>query len=750
MTSRSWCYGLLGVLLALAAAVPAGAQPAPGQVEGVVVDPFGDPLPGVNVVLQGTLRGAATDAEGRFTIPRVPPGTYTLVVSALGYDRVEATITVAASETVTRRFQLGEAPIEGEEVVVTASRRAEQALEAPLSVDIVRPEALAARNLTGLDQALRYVPGVQISDNQVSIRGSSGFAYNVGSRVLLLVDGMPLLGPDTEGIPFDALPLSEVARIEVVKGPGSALYGGGALGGVINLITRDAPETPETTAALYGGVYAPTRFAAWRAGWAGGDAYRPYGGLDLSHARRLSARVGGWVSLALQSDAGYLDASQSTWGRGAAKVSWRRRPTQRLDVLTSVLVRRRDNFLYWNGLDDPLSPGVLPVGAGVRGTNDVQTTQLSLLPGWSQTVSATLTYHVRLRLFAALIQPLDDDGTPRPVSAGTAGARYGGETQWTWQAGPDRFLTAGASADALLTASSFFQPEGAPRETYRQPEAAAFAQWEQPLGPLRATAGLRYDAYWLATDHVEGRWSPKLNLAWRVRPRTSLRASAGRGFRVPSIAERFTSNQSFLPIIANLDLRPELSTGVEAGVRHAGTLGPFGTFRLDAALFWTTYDRLVEAEFIASESAFQFVNLTDARTRGAEIQLDVDLPLGVEGHAAYTFVDADDLTAGEPLAFRAQHLVHLSSTLPLPRRLTAAIDYRYASRPERVQTDFARLVEDAETMVDTHVLDLRLMARRGPLRAILLLRNALNYHYVERPAILAPPRELVLRLEARF
>ena len=228
---------ILLLFLILTVAPAARAQTA--VVYGTVEDELGHPVPGAHVVLENTTVGAVAAMDGTYTIESVPPGPQTLVASAVGFRRTTRSVVAEPGARLGVDFVLEEILLESGEVVVTALRRPEVTALVPVSVSVVTNEDLQDRNVLALDDALRYTPGVQMAENQVNIRGSSGFSYNVGSRVLLLVDGVPMLGPETGGVPFDALPLPQVARIEVVKGPGSALYGSGALGGVINVITRD-------------------------------------------------------------------------------------------------------------------------------------------------------------------------------------------------------------------------------------------------------------------------------------------------------------------------------------------------------------------------------------------------------------------------------------------------------------------------------------------------------------------------------
>lgn len=747
MCRFSGFLSLLGALLSLASlllTVPARAQE--GAVAGVVRDEAGGPLPGVNVWIDETTLGAATDAEGRFRIDGVPAGPRRVLASAVGFRRGEHLATVPPGGEVALTFVLEELTVQSGEVVVTASRRAQLAGAAPLSISALAPVDLERRNVVSLDEALQYVPGVQLAGNQVSIRGSSGFSYNTGSRILLLVDGMPMLRPDMEGLAFDAVPTSQIERIEVLKGPGSALYGGGALGGVVHILTKDFPERAETDVRLFAGAYEPVRYRLWRAQWDAADTPRPLGGLSVAHARRVGERFGFWTSFSYRGDAGYLRLSRRQTFQLSTKLGWQRSPAWRFELLTGAVRRNSDSFLYWNGLRDALNPGALDFGdATATGSGDYLTHEMSLLPSATHVLSPSLFYRLKGRLFGVAVQPIRD-GSPAGVE--TWGMRYGGEVQLNWMPGPGRYLTAGVSGDANATLISFFADDRA----RSQPEGALFAQYEaSPWKPISITAGARLDAYRIRAGEVESSLSPKVSLAYAASDALALRASYGHGFRVPSVTERYVEDRSFFPVVANVDLRPELSTAYEVGARLL--VGPpllRGGLSLDVAAFWTDYERLVEPTFMPRERAFQFVNLTRARVRGVEASAGGSATEYLTFSASYTLLDARDLGLDRPLVFRSRHLLKAGAALHVLRHLEAGLDYRFASRPERVDSDFARFVPDAEITIAQHVVDARVAGQWERLRVALIVRNLFDYYYVERPALLAPPRHAMLQLNLRL
>src|SRR6266571_4378268 len=152
----------------------------------------------------------------------------------------------------------------------------------------------ASSTVATVDEAVNKAPGVLFLNGQVNIRGSSGFVEGLGSRVLLLVDGVPANQGDRGGIDWDMVPVDIVERVEVVKGAGSSLYGSAAFGGVINLITHDIPAGLHGRVRGTAGGYANPPSELWR--------FRDYtgglGGLDVTgsygaEAHRGSLTLGG-------------------------------------------------------------------------------------------------------------------------------------------------------------------------------------------------------------------------------------------------------------------------------------------------------------------------------------------------------------------------------------------------------------------------------------------------------------------------
>ena len=238
--------------------ISVNAAPGPkGSIEGVVLSQdTGKPLPGVNIQIMGTFLGASSDLKGNYMIRNVPPGTYTLRFSMIGYAKHQSEKVVVRTEAKTRvSATLKETVIGMNPVVVTASKRKQDMTVTPHSISIVSKAELIERVPLRLDQALETVSGVYFIEGSISIRGSSGYTRGIGSRVLLLIDGVPMNISDTNEINWNVLPIFDVEQIEIIKGAGSALYGSNALGGVVNVITHEPSSQGSFKVRTTGGLY---------------------------------------------------------------------------------------------------------------------------------------------------------------------------------------------------------------------------------------------------------------------------------------------------------------------------------------------------------------------------------------------------------------------------------------------------------------------------------------------------------------
>src|SRR5439155_12904569 len=292
-----------------------------GVVHGTVHDSLGRPIAGAQVTILGTPLGVVTARDGRYTLGAVPPREVVLSARAPLYRSSLDTVRLGPGDSVQVDFVLHSNPSAIIEyidtlspVVVTAAKRSQLLAQAVTSVVLVSPSDIARRAVNTVDEALDKAPGVQFLYGQVNIRGSTGYVQGLGSRVLLLVDGVPANQGDRGGINWDLVPLEDVQRVEVAKGAGSSLYGSSAFGGVVNVITRAIAVGWHGRVRASGGAYANPPYDVWRfrdytGGREGLDVTGSYG----TNLVRGSLTAGGWHS------DGYREQDRQNHWQAAAK-----------------------------------------------------------------------------------------------------------------------------------------------------------------------------------------------------------------------------------------------------------------------------------------------------------------------------------------------------------------------------------------------------------------------------------------------
>jgi len=251
---------LLFLLLVLVA--PVQAQ-GPATLTGTVVDARdGAPLIGANVVLRDVEtgeveQGATTDVDGNFEVARVEPGKHVVEIRFIGYKERQITVTLEAGESRDLDVELQLESESLETVVVSASRQREKILDAPASITVLQPEQVRREITTSSVEALRSAPGVDMAQTGVDRREVAlrGFNEAYSSSIHVLTDyreaSVPALGVNAYSV-MPSIPI-DLSRVEVVRGPGSALYGPGVDSGVIHFFTKDPFQNPGTAASVSGG-----------------------------------------------------------------------------------------------------------------------------------------------------------------------------------------------------------------------------------------------------------------------------------------------------------------------------------------------------------------------------------------------------------------------------------------------------------------------------------------------------------------
>ncbi|HEX6373252.1 MAG TPA: TonB-dependent receptor [Longimicrobium sp.] len=273
-----WRTLVLALALSL---VPALAHAQNGSVRGTVAGRDGEALTGARVSVSGTRLTAVTDQLGAFAIRGVPAGTHQLRVSHIGFRETTSEVAVRVGEESLVAIQLEDKPFELDAMVVSASRQSERVTEAPATITRIGTQELDAAIGNTFAGALKEVKGldfVQVGMTSVGIN-ARGFNSSFNNRMLMVEDGRVMVLPEN-GLPvgqFTATPKVDLAGIEVLVGPGAALYGADASSGVISLTTKDPRDFPGLTVEVTGGNRSYRDLQARYAGFSGNWGYKVSG-----------------------------------------------------------------------------------------------------------------------------------------------------------------------------------------------------------------------------------------------------------------------------------------------------------------------------------------------------------------------------------------------------------------------------------------------------------------------------------------
>ncbi|MEZ5069103.1 MAG: TonB-dependent receptor plug domain-containing protein [Bacteroidia bacterium] len=311
-------------------------------VEGKVTDGK-ESLPGVTVYTDEK-NATGTDADGNYNL-ELPQGKATIHARSLGYAEVIKEVVLSGA---TFRYDIVMTPLSTQlsSVVVSAGKFEQKLEEVTVSMNTIKPGAIEQFSDNSIESAITNVTGINVNDGQANIRGGSGFSYGAGSRVLVLVDDMPMLSADANDVKWSFLPIENMEQIEIIKGASSALYGSSAMNGVINFRTGYAKSEPVTHITQYTGIYdSPARREIkW---W--GKNTQMMTGANMFHARKIGnwdIVIGGHYLL----DEGFREGETEKRARANLNIRYRFKKVEGLSagVNLNYMETFGGLFIIWN------------------------------------------------------------------------------------------------------------------------------------------------------------------------------------------------------------------------------------------------------------------------------------------------------------------------------------------------------------------------------------------------------------------
>ncbi len=700
------------------------------EISGVVSDTAGNPLTGANVVIMGSNLGAASNFKGLFNIKGLKQGEYSLKISSIGYSTLYIPNIAIKNKSISIKVILHEIAIQSEQVVITASKYKQRISDLPVSAEIIKSDFISRKDITDLADAMRYAPGVNMVDDQISIRGSSGYSRGAGTRVLVEIDGIPYYTGDTGDIVWEAIPTIAIDHVEIIKGAASSLYGSSAIGGVVNVITKNIPATPSNYVKTSFGFYDKPSYRIWD--WS--KELRTFTGLTLSHSQRIG-NLGLSFTLTRLADMSYKQSGFYTRYIGFIKGNYNFSPVSSLMFFANSLNQDDGSFLYWRDSRNVLIPPVADEGQSVLSN------RYMLGLDYKEVISNSLFLNVR----GSYYKTQWNDNTSSMNSSKSN--QYHLELQTNANLSDNTILVSGIETTASNVTSNIFG----------NPSAFSFGVYSQAdikfAVPITISAGLRYDLNKLDTLNVSNAVSPKLGINYKISNRVSIRSSFGTGFRAPSLSEAFTTTSAGgITIKPNPSIKPETNWNIELGANYQITKSS----DIDAAIFQNEFYDFIEPAVDPTDGLIFFNNVTRARIQGLEINLNdsfFDDKLNMSLN--YIYLWARDLQLNQALKYRPRNSVTASLDYTF-NNYDFGADFRYWSRVEEMDFELVDLglLIDGRMRVPVYVLDLRANSSLNifgiPGKISINANNILNYNYVELIGNLAPIRNYSVGLEFFF
>jgi outer membrane receptor protein involved in Fe transport len=600
-----------------------GAQNA--TLQGRITDATSkEPLAGVTVRIGTT--GAISSLDGDYKVS-VPAGAYTLRLLYTGYADVSRDIRLSAGETLQLNIEMGSSDNLLEQTTVTAGKFEKPLGEVTVSLDILKPRLIESVNTTSIDEVLVKVPGVTILDGQAVIRGGAGYSYGAGTRVLLLLDDIPVLQPDAGFPNWDDLPVENINQIEVLKGAASALYGSSAMNGIINLRTTFAKDQPETQVAVFGKMWGAPSDPA-RKWWGNDSTWTPFeSGISLIHRRKIGKLdvVASGYSLIRDS---YSKETYSRYVRFSPNLRYRVNDRLTLGLNMNFNWGRSSSFFIWENDS---------TGAYLPGLNSVNRS----LGRLRFNVDPTLQYFDRAGNRHKILSRMLYVNNNNTGGQSNFSRMLYGEYQFQRQMG-QWVATAG-----VVGITTYVDAELYGNSTYSSANGAAYLQFDwKPLPRLNLSGGVRYEYNALENSQLvfapgsrfdtiaaatvrESKPVFRFGANYQIGRATYLRSSWGQAYRYPTVAEKFISTNfgGANSVVPNPDLVSETGWSAEVGIKQGFKLGKWQGY-LDVAAFQQEYNNMMEFVFSrvvfnngALGAEFQSQNQGDTRIRGLEISL---------------------------------------------------------------------------------------------------------------------------------
>lgn len=754
------------------------------------------------------LHGAVTDINGTYQI-NLTPGKDTIVCSIISMQP-DTFIVTDPSKDIVHDFKLRSGSQQLETYVVSAGKYERKLEEITVSMEVMKPTLIENKNSSNITDALQQVPGLDILDGEAQIRGGSGFDFGVGSRVAVLVDGMPALAGSGSALEWSFIPLENVEQVEVIKGASSVTYGSSALSGSINVRTAYAKDNPITMVSLSSGFYdqPSVEGTKW---WQGMANFSNMSFMHSEKSGQLDWVIGGMVKY----DHGYI---------GPPAINPNIPRVLNDTSLNNNQVGEKTGRFNFNLRYRPLSAPKL--NYGLNG-NFMQSNNTQTLLWQNDTTGLYRAYPHTLTLLDQkmlyidpFINYLSSDGLSQSFRTRWAYSDNSAtnqdlttaktepnirtitnviysEYQAVKRVSDDINLTGGLIMNQVYSYNSLAY-QGVLSVNHLQNFALFIQEDEKLWKVLNISFGFREESFKMNDTATIFKPILRAGANLKLAKATFLRASYGQGYRFPSITEKYIySDVGGLPIFPNPELQAETSTNAEIGIKQGFKINGFAG-ALDVAVFQQNYHNTIEITYgywdkyvdqfgnPQIRSGFKYLNTGDTRIRGIEVSLPGEgkitknlilditgdytfiVPQALQPNLVYatdstgkgmTYENTSTNTANNILKYRFQTIAKLDLQLTY-KKFSIGGDWRYYSVMQNIDTVFYQEESQGGYGISnyrqTHNKGINIFDGRISMQAIKQLKiafivdNLTNTSYSLRPLKIESPRTFAIRLTYRI
>ena len=764
-------------------------------------------LIGVNIILENG-GGTSTDVFGRYTL-NTSEGTQKITFKYIGYEDIVKEISLKKDENKTVNIALESSSEQLSTVVISAGRFEQKIEEITVSMEVIKPSLIENKNTTQIETAMDQIPGVNITDGQANIRGGSGWSFGAGTRVLVMVDDMPLISGDAGQVQWSLIATENIHQVEVIKGASSALYGSSALNGVINVRTAfpsqkdiDKNKLPGYTKVNmhFGLIDKAERDALnWN-----GDKRRAFKGIEFLQGMKLDnldLSIGGNIF----KDDGYRLGEITDRKRFNINTTYKSKKIEGLSygINANYLSQSSGSTLIWNGLDEAYIPLDYSVSTTTGDTYNIDPS-ITYIKGNNR-------HSLRTRFLKVTNNNLSNG-----VDIGQSNSASTYYSDYQWQKNIEKYklrITSGTTNEKVNANSDLFSGKN-----YKT-NHSLYTQIDKKWNRLNVSLGARYESFSLHSENkylidgdsindlTAGKPVFRTGLNYQVAEATYVRASWGQGYRFPSMAELFIStNQSGLEIYPNPELKPESGWSSEIGIKQGVKTGKWMGY-IDVAAFVQQYDDMMEFSFgqwAVSQGetnfyglGFKSVNVGETRISGLELSISgqgkINPNLTINVIAGYTYMnpislDLDDAYAyevdiqgtdtiylGDPITYRSsssdstmlkyryKHIAKADLEI-VYKGFSLGGSFRYNSFMKNIDLIFTQSIIESDAIGITGINESREKFKNGDLiidlragyqmtktaRLGLIVNNLLNREYMSRPANMMMPRTFAMQLALKI